>query len=427
MELRFLYELYTRHFSVCTDTRKITPDTIFFALKGPNFNGNTFAEKALEQGAAYVVIDEAEYKKDARYLLVEDVLETLQQLATYHRKQLNIPVIGIGGSNGKTTTKELMYAVLSNHFITYCTQGNLNNHIGVPLTILAVKPDAEILIVELGTNQPGDIAELCRIAEPNYGLITNIGKEHLEGFGGLEGVAKEESELYLHLMKNGGTAFVNANDDWLVRMASRLAGTIKYGYNNPTADHTAELIKANPSITFKWEGSEVTSALMGNYNMDNIMAALCIGQHFGVPANKTKKAIEAYRSTNNRSQLLDKEGTLIYLDAYNANPSSMELALKNFAESPEKPKLALLGDMFELGSYAEEEHKTIAELATGLPIDKVVLVGTEFLKLKGKMAADFYEDVTALIADITNYKGKYASVLVKGSRGMTMEKVVDHL
>lgn len=426
MELSFLYELYTRHFSVCTDTRKITDNTIFFALKGPNFNGNKFAEQALEQGAAYAVIDEAEYKKDDRYLLVDDVLTSLQQLANYHRKQLSIPVIGIGGSNGKTTTKELIYAVLSSHFKTYCTQGNLNNHIGVPLTLLAVKPDAEMLIVELGTNQPGDIEELCQIAEPNYGLITNIGKEHLEGFGGLEGVAKEESELYLHLMKNGGTAFVNANDDWLVRMSSRLAGTIKYGYNNPDAEYTAELLKANPNITFKWEGSEVTSALMGSYNMDNIMAALCIGKHFAVPADKVRKAIEAYKPTNNRSQLIKKGDTLIYLDAYNANPSSMELALKNFADSPEKPKLALLGDMFELGSYAEEEHKAIAELAVGLPIDKVVLVGNEFMKLKGSINADFYNTIDEVADQIDSYKNKYGSALVKGSRGMTMEKIVDH-
>lgn len=426
MELGFLYELYTRHFSVSTDTRKITPNTIFFALKGPNFNGNAFAEKALEQGAAFAVIDEEEYKKGENYILVKNVLATLQQLANHHRKQLNIPVIGIGGSNGKTTTKELMYAVLSTHFKTYCTQGNLNNHIGVPLTLLAVKPDAEMLIVELGTNQPGDIAELCQIAEPNYGLITNIGKEHLEGFGGIEGVAKEESELYLHLMKNGGTAFVNANDDWLMRMASRLAGTISYGYDNNMADCTAQLLAANPQIKYEWEGSQVTSNLMGSYNMHNIMAAVCVGKHFGVPVDKINNAIAGYKPSNNRSQLIEKGNTLIYLDAYNANPSSMELTIKNFADSPAKPKLVLLGDMFELGSYAEEEHKAIAALATNSGIDKVVFAGQEFLKLKGKYNADFYADVNEIIAHIDEYKNKYASVLIKGSRGMTMEKTVDH-
>ncbi len=427
-----LYRLYSQQYRVCTDTRNILPNSIFFALKGANFNGNAFAVEALNKGAAYAIVDEGINTTNDRVLRVQNVLQTLQQLANYHRKQLSIPFIAIGGSNGKTTTKELLNSVLSQKFTTYATKGNLNNHIGVPLTLLAIKPDVEMAIIEMGTNQPGDMEELCNIAEPDYGITTNIGKEHLEGFGSLEGVAKEESVLYLHLMKNGGLAFVNANDEWLTRMASRLEKVYKYGYNTTdkkivNADYIGELITANPFIECKLPNinEKVKAQLSGEFNFQNIIAAAAIGNYFEVGGEQIKTGIESYAPTNNRSQVVVKGSNTLYMDCYNANPSSMEVALKNFASFEHKNKIVVLGDMFELGEFAEAEHKAIMELCRELGFENVYTVGELFTPYADIVKAKTFKTSTELAENFKQHPLKDTYILFKASRGIALEKAVE--
>ncbi len=420
-----IYQLYLEcNYTVCTDTRKIEPNSLFFALKGDNFNANVFARQALEGGAKWAIIDEPEFEIVGRTILVDNCLKTLQNLANHHRHQLNIPFIGIGGSNGKTTTKELVHSVLSQQYKTYSTPGNYNNHIGVPLTILGIHPDTEMAVIELGANRIGDIEELCQIAEPNFGLITNIGKEHLEGFGSLEGVAKAESELYYHLLKSESLAFVNKDDEWLTRMSKRLTKVYGYSCKIPTEESFFKLIHDFPTIEFEFENLKINSTLTGSYNFENIMAAVSIGQYFKIPLELIKKGIESYVPKNKRSQIITKGNTLIFLDAYNANPSSMEKALENFSRFDFPVKIALLGDMFEMGEHAQHEHELIYKYALSLNLDHLFVAGEHFKKqalANNKPGFDTAEEINEQLKHLDL---EHAAIFIKGSRGMAMENSV---
>jgi UDP-N-acetylmuramoyl-tripeptide--D-alanyl-D-alanine ligase len=431
MTIEQFYKIFLQHPIISTDTRKIEKDSLFFALKGERFNANTFAEQAIEQGAAYVVIDEAAYKKSDKFILVDDVLMFLQNLARYHRQQLQIPVIAIVGSNGKTTTKELMHSVLAEKFVTLSTPGNFNNHIGLPLTLLMIKPEHEMAVIEMGANHVGENAFLCEIAEPNFGLITNNGKDHLEGFGSIEGVAKSNSELYYYLLKNSGLAFVNAHDEWLLRMASRLENKKTYAGNfegkEKAADYLAFASQLQPNIEFNiQQSSSITSHLSGDYNFDNIMAAVAIGLYFEMTEAEIKRGIEKYQPKNNRSQIVKTSKNTIYMDAYNANPSSMEMAINNTAMMPNPSKVFILGDMFELGAYAEEEHKNIIHLCQQLKLENVMLVGSEFKKYN---TSDYmcFETTQEAKDYLINAPLRDNFVFIKGSRGMKLEGLLEAL
>lgn len=429
MTIQEIYKLFLNNKSVCTDTRKITPGCIFFALKGTNFNGNKFAESALNSGASYAVIDEPTYKLSDRYILVSNALETLQQLSNYHRKQFNIPVIAIVGSNGKTTTKELITSVLSQNKNVLSTPGNFNNHIGLPLTLLMLNQQHNIAVIEMGANHVGENEFLCKLAEPTHGLITNNGKDHLEGFGSLEGVANSNSELYYYLLNHNGLAFVNANDEWLMRMANRLTQKITYAANdsirNISADIVARAIQLQPEIKFIYKGLTINSVLSGDYNFDNVMAAVAIGHQFNLSAEQIKQGIELYKPANLRSQVVNTLLNKIYLDAYNANPSSMEVSIKNFAQMPYSNKVLILGDMFELGDYAKQEHANIVSLCKQLNFKNVLLAGLAFYDtdcnyLKFKTTAD-------LKNYLTENKLSGNCIFIKGSRSMKLESLLELL
>ena len=408
------------NFNFITDSRKISSGCVFFALKGDNFNGNSFAIKALEQGASYAVVDE-NVGTDKRLILVDDVLTYMQELAHFHRKCFDIPVVGICGSNGKTTTKNLIYRVLAKKYKTHCTQGNFNNHIGVPITLLEMPQDAEIAIIELGTNSPGEIAELCSITNPNYGLITNIGKEHLEGFGALEAVAKEESEIYHYLLKNKGTAFVNADDDWLSRMSRGLENKILF----TKADCKIETLV--PTIQFSYKNISFTSSLMGDYNLDNILTAIAIGEYLQVDLQDIRDGIAEYQPDNNRSQLIQKGTNTILLDAYNANPSSMQVAISNFAKMPQIQKVLILGDMFEMGPTANQEHDELLQWCTQFGFTKIYTLGDHFASISVNSGISTPSSMEELGEEIKTVDYQNTAFLIKGSRGMKMERVVDYL
>lgn len=436
MTIDQLYSLFLKHPLVSTDTRNIPEGSIFFALKGPNFNANTFAQEAINKGAAFAVVDEKEFAVHDKIILVEDVLTTLQQLAKHHRLTLTIPVIAIVGSNGKTTTKELITSVLKQQFNVLATPGNFNNHIGLPLTLLKLNSQHEIAIIEMGANHIGENAELCEIACPDLGLITNNGKDHLEGFGSIEGVAQSNSELYYYLLKNNGLAFVNANDEWLVRMASRLTSKITYAANaeakQATADciGTASTLRPEISFTYSYNGevynTPIQSCLSGDYNFDNIMAAVVLGKHLNMNDELIQKGIEEYVPQNNRSQVIKKEHNTIYLDAYNANPSSLEAALRNFAAMDMPHKIAIIGDMFEMGNFAQQEHANMISFCSNLGLEKVWLVGEEFSK---QPAAGMLQFVTTADAvaylQQQNLTGK--NIFIKGSRGMKLESLLEFI
>ena len=418
MEIHSLYELYKEHFLVDTDTRNIRKNTIFFALKGANFNGNTFAEKALALGANYAIVDEKEYQTNSRIILVEDVLQTLQKLANYHRSQLNIPFIGLTGSNGKTTTKELIHAVLNKKYNAIATKGNLNNHIGVPLTLLSIQPEHEIAIIEMGANHQKEIEFLCSICEPDYGYITNFGKAHLEGFGGVEGVIKGKSELYTYLKENHKTAIVNPDDKIQVEKTE----TIQRVFFDKDK---IQLKGTNPFLSVNYNSNTIQTQIIGTYNFNNITAAITFGELFKVPEKGIINALETYVSENNRSQIIEKNNTKIILDAYNANPSSMKVALENFAALVENDQLIILGDMFELGDESEKEHQAIADLASSLQLENQYFIGEHFYKVttahkKFKTFDDFksYIDKNPI---------KQQSILIKGSRGMQLERVLEFI
>ena len=408
------------NFNFITDSRKISSGCVFFALKGDNFNGNSFAIKALEQGASYAVVDE-NVGTDKRLILVDDVLTYMQELAHFHRKCFDIPVVGICGSNGKTTTKNLIYRVLAKKYKTHCTQGNFNNHIGVPITLLEMPQDAEVAIIELGTNSPGEIAELCSITNPNYGLITNIGKEHLEGFGTLEAVAKEESEIYHYLLKNKGTAFINADDDWLSRMSRGLENKVLF----TKADCKIETLV--PTIQFSYKNVSFTSSLMGDYNLDNILTAIAIGEHLRVDLQYIRDGIAEYQPDNNRSQLIQKGTNTILLDAYNANPSSMQVAISNFAKMPQIQKVLILGDMFEMGPTANQEHDELLQWCTQFGFTKIYTLGDHFAAISVNSDISTPSSMEKLGEEIKTVDYQNTAFLIKGSRGMKMERVVDYI
>jgi len=431
-----LYTYFRQCSGISTDTRKIKENCLFVALKGSNFNGNYFAQQALDKGARYVLIDEADFKTSEQFLLVKDSLKALQELANFHRNRLLIPFIGITGTNGKTTTKELVNAVLSTQFQTKATQGNLNNHIGVPLTLLEVSEQDEIAVIEMGANHVGDIQELCTIAEPNFGLITNIGQAHLEGFGSFEGVLRAKSELYDHLLKKGGTAFINANSAILQNMGKRLArseqANVVY-YGTPQSFYYAELVSAAPYIVYKNEaGKIIETQLLGAYNFDNILTALCVGKYFGVNMEAAHQAVAHYAPTNNRSQVIRGERNTIILDAYNANPSSMKAALENFEQMPAQNKIVILGDMFELGSFSEMKHKEIIDLVSNMHFTKTFFCGKDFYRAGDGLTKDFphfcfFENKEDLQKYLQENQIENSYLLVKGSRGMGLESLLESI
>jgi UDP-N-acetylmuramoyl-tripeptide--D-alanyl-D-alanine ligase len=426
MGIEQLYEIYQQYPSVQTDTRKLKPGDLFFALKGDQFNGNAFAQQALEKGAAYAIIDEPAFTIPGKTILVSNVLTTLQQLAKHHREQFTIPFIAITGSNGKTTTKELVHAVLSSHFKTYTTEGNLNNHIGIPLTILKIRRDAEMAVIEMGANHQKEIAGYCTYTLPTHGLITNCGKAHLEGFGGVEGVRKGKGELYDFLRANNGAAFIMWDYDYLRDMSRNISVIFTYGTKD--ADLTGQTIQSEPflevEITSGSSAGKISTQLVGDYNTPNVLAAVAVGTYFGVPAENIKKAIEQYSPSNSRSQLIEKGSNKIILDAYNANPSSMKLAIENFAKLHAPGKILMLGAMAELGEESLEEHKNIISLIQQYNWDAVVLVGGDFLKTDHPFLAFSTAAEAGKWLKKQQLENKY--FLVKGSRSMQMEKVLDY-
>jgi UDP-N-acetylmuramoyl-tripeptide--D-alanyl-D-alanine ligase len=426
MKIQDLYQIYLQYPSVQTDTRKLKPGDFFFALKGPNFNANTFAQQALEQGAAYAVIDDPAYRIDERTIVVDDVLLTLQQLANYHRKQFQIPILAITGSNGKTTTKELVHAVLSATYNTYTTEGNLNNHIGVPLTLLKIKKDAQMAVIEMGANHQKEIESYCRIAEPSHGLITNCGKAHLEGFGGVEGIKKGKGELFDWLRAHGGTAFIMADYDYLKDMSAGIQEVITYGTTN--ADTIGQVAAGDPflSVTFsKPHAGTIATSLVGGYNLPNVLAAVSIGHYFKVPYEQMKKAIETYQPSNSRSQMVTHGTTKIIVDAYNANPSSMKLAIENFAQVPGDGKILVLGAMAELGGESLQEHEAVVDELKKHNWKQVLLVGGDFAKLEHPYRQMASADEAGRWLQQQPLDG--ACLLLKGSRSMQIEKVMTYI
>lgn len=425
MSIEQLYSLYLQYPSVQTDTRKLKKGDLFFALKGENFNGNTFAKQALEAGAVAAVIDEKEYEIPGKTTLVDNVLKTLQELAGHHRDQFSIPFLAITGSNGKTTTKELLHAVLSTSYKTYTTEGNLNNHIGIPLTILRIKKDAEMAVIEMGANHLGEIAGYCLYTKPTHGIITNCGKAHLEGFGGLEGVRKGKGELFDYLREHNGTAFVMWDYEYLQDMSKGISGIIKYGSRD--AHVTGEVKKSEPylelQVTQGINNGLVKTQLVGDYNLPNVLAAITAGVYFKVPEEQIVSAIEKYSPSNSRSQLLKKGSNQVILDAYNANPSSMKLAIENFARLKAAKKILILGAMAELGPGSQQEHEQLVSLIGLYPWEKVVLVGGDFLTFKhpyiqftnSREAKEWFQQ--------QHFENTH--ILVKGSRSMQMEKVIE--
>lgn len=424
MNIQELHAKFLESTGICTDTRKLKQGNLYLALKGDNFNGNAFAKAAIEQGASYAIVDEVEHHI-ANSFLVENGLDTLQALANFHRQYLNIPIIGLTGSNGKTTTKELINAVLSQSFATTATVGNLNNHIGVPLTLLSMTSETEIGIVEMGANHQGEIASLCEIAQPNYGYITNFGKAHLEGFGGIEGVIKGKSELYQYLKKSKGTALVNAQDTMQVLQAK----SIKQHLFGPDRSEINVVLKsADPWVTLTHKTHTIVSQLIGSYNGSNIAAAIAFGLVFKIPISLIKKGIENYLPSNNRSQILKKNGNSIILDAYNANPTSMEAALKNLNLQTSNSRIVFLGDMYEVGTTTKQEHQKIANFIEESNIHEAYLVGESFYEVKiANPKIMLFSSFEHLKDSFQNLEKKENTILIKGSRGMAMERVLDLL
>ena len=424
MKIKSLHQHFLKSSGICTDTRTITKSCLFFALKGDNFNGNKFAKTALDKGAYKVVIDEKEYKSEGT-ILVNNVLETLQQLASYHRDYLSIPIIALTGSNGKTTTKELINSVLSKKMNTVATVGNLNNHIGVPLTLLSMNSETELGIVEMGANHPKEIEFLCNITKPDFGYITNFGKAHLEGFGNLEGVVKAKTELYNYLKENKKTVFVNANDD---KQFHHSEGINRITFGNKNQDCFVQLVNASKTVIVSYKNLEIKSNLIGLYNFLNIAAAICMGDYFNVSEGTIKDAIESYIPTNNRSQLIKKGSNQIILDAYNANPSSMLAALENFKQSEGESKILFLGDMFELGNEAESEHQKIVQYLEKHLFDNTYLIGKNFFKTKiNSTKINKFKNFDELKEFLQTKTYSNCQILIKGSRGMALERILEFI
>ena len=458
MQTEQLYQIYLKHPVISTDTRKITPGSLFFALKGDKFDANKFAQQAIEAGAAYAVIDNPDYQLDERYILADDALTALQELARHHRRQLTIPVIGLTGTNGKTTTKELISAVLSQHFKTQFTRGNLNNHIGVPLTILIIDPTHEIAVIEMGANHQKEIGFLCTIAQPTHGLITNVGKAHLEGFGGVEGVKKGKGELYEYLSREvrkaespkeeHGVVFINHNNPILLEMqqARNLKRAVYYGIGDKNNLVSGEIVENAPYLSLQWENNRsntirrAKTRLTGAYNLDNILAAICIGVYFGLTDEEINRGIEGYQPNNNRSQIVQTAINTLICDYYNANPSSMIVAIENMDKLTANRKVLILGDMFELGNEAAAEHEAIMRKALDTPVDERIFIGGEFYKWSqevrksgsreegntpGAGHAVFYKTAEDAMMALKANPIKNSTILIKGSRGMALERLVE--
>lgn len=427
MDIEKLYRKYRESGKVSTDTRQILPGSVFFALKGDKFNANEFAAEALAKGASAVVVDEAKYAIDDRYFLVDNSLEALQKLARHHRDQLKIPVVGLTGSNGKTTSKELLNAVLSKKFKTFATKGNLNNHIGVPLTILSIDDSIELAIIEMGANHVGEIALLSSIANPTHGFITNIGKAHIGTFGGFENIIRGKSELYQHLITTKGQVFINSKNEILSNMAKRFSKPLFYPA--PGDYYHCDLLASDPFLKIKAEnGDEITMQLVGGYNFENAAVSLCIGKFFGVDEKLANQAVAEYVPGNMRSQIVKKGSNTIILDAYNANPSSMTAAIENLAAMNVERKVAIVGDMFELEEEAEAEHRAIGRLLKQKNFDRVYLCGKLMRSAQQEFPnAILFEKKDDLISELKKNPIQNSTVLVKASRGIGLETVVDSL
>jgi len=422
-----IYEKFLECGELSTDTRHITEGCFFVALKGERFNANEFAAHALEKGARYALIDEAAYQQDKRFILVENCLQSLQALARHHRRHMDIPVLGINGTNGKTTTKELLSLVLGQKYFVLATKGNLNNHIGVPLTLLGLKPEHELAIIELGANAVGEIDALCKIAEPSHGLTTNIGKAHMEGFGGLEGAIRGESEQYHYLIQTDGEVFINSQDVILQNMAKRFENPIFYPA--PGDFFHAEMLSADPYIRYRHEnGQEVQTRLIGAYNFPNIAAALCIGQYFKISPEQANHAVSNYKPTNKRSQLIEREGKTIIMDAYNANPDSMQAAIRSLEVMQARRKVAILGDMYELGKDSPAEHRAVGTLLSQCSIDEVLLCG-ELMEVAQESYPEalYFKTKAELESYLDKNRFDDATILLKASRGIALETILDLL
>ncbi|MDR6529198.1 UDP-N-acetylmuramoyl-tripeptide--D-alanyl-D-alanine ligase [Chryseobacterium rhizosphaerae] len=423
MNIEQFYPLVLQAGKVTIDSRKIAENDIFFAFSGENFNAATLAEKAIDDGALAVIVELPEFEnRDKNIFYVPSTLEFLQQLAIYHRNKLSIPFIGLTGSNGKTTTKELIHAVLSEKFNVQYTYGNLNNHIGVPLTILSIKPEHEIAVIEMGANHQKEIELLCTIAQPDFGYITNFGKAHLEGFGGFEGVIKGKSELYDYLTSNQRTIIVNENDPIQIEKTQNYPSTITFG--NEGSDYNFESFSEEHFVGLSYQNVKALSKLTGDYNFTNLCVAACLGLHFGIGFEKIKHAIEQYTPTNMRSQVVKKENKTLVLDTYNANPSSMTVSLNNFI-SFEGRKTIIIGDMLELGAESEKEHQNILKLAQDLNFDEIITVGKHFKAVNSSNLA--FEDTSSLIEYLKQTPIQSENILLKGSRGIALEKVIDFI
>lgn len=427
MDIKYIHSLFLKCQSVSIDTRKIEANSLFVAIKGERFDANTFAKEALQKGASYVIIDNSDFFIDDRTILVKDSLAALQELAKFHRAYLKLPIIALTGSNGKTTTKELINVVLSRKYKTKATIGNLNNHIGVPLTLLSFNSETEIGIVEMGANHKKEIEFLCELAKPDYGYITNFGKAHLEGFGGVEGVIEGKSEMYQYLSANDKLAFINLEDPIQVEKAKRLKN-YSFGINKESADVNIRAVKANPFVEVTYGDLVIQSHLIGLYNANNINAALTIGEYFKVADSEIKEAIESYVPENNRSQLLTKGTNEIILDAYNANPSSMAVAIANFLQLEKSNKIMILGDMFELGEESLKEHKSLIDSLLTQDSVSCFFVGLAFYANKTeKEHFRFYETFDSFSNAIKTIKVENSCILIKGSRGMALERTLDFL
>jgi UDP-N-acetylmuramoyl-tripeptide--D-alanyl-D-alanine ligase len=424
-----LYQIYLRQRYVTTDSRKISPGCLFFALTGDNFDGNAYAGQALDAGASYAIIDNPAYNTNERTILVEDVLTTLQSLALTHRQSLSIPVIGITGTNGKTTTKELIHAVLSSQLKTQATSGNLNNHIGVPLTILGIPKDAQIAVIEMGANHPGEIAALCNISRPTHGIITNIGKAHLEGFGGFEGIIRTKTELYRFVAQNKGTLFVNADNPLLMSLSE---GNDRVTYGSDAGNRiSGKITGSNPYLGIEFNDTHASyklkSKIVGSYNFENLLAAITIGAYFNIQGRKICAAIEQYAPSNSRSQAIKTKHNLVILDAYNANPTSMRAALLNFKNLESGKKMVLLGGMKELGPESRIEHLEILSLVKELNFDRIILAGPEFMDCAHAGEFTCFKDSTAALEWLNKNPVQDYTILVKGSRGSKMEVTLEAL
>jgi len=425
MDISSIYQIFLNSNKVCTDSRKIKDNDLFFSLKGPNFNGNKFAKTALENGANYAIVDEKEYAVNNNYILVNNCLDTLQKLANYHRKKSKTKIIAITGSNGKTTSKELISSVLKLQFKTIATTGNLNNHIGVPLTLLSIKPETEIAILEMGANHLKEIELLCNIADPDYGYITNFGKAHLEGFINLEGVIKGKGELYAYLMKESGLIFINNNDNQQLEITKEYSNKFTFGKANSNVNYSVNTI--NPQISISIEDVTIESPLFGEYNVENLAAAICIGKYFNMSNTLIKEGVENCIPNSNRSQIIEKGSNKIILDAYNANPTSMQLALVNFNDISEKNKILFIGDMYELGENSHDMHQDIVSTIEEMNFDQTYLLGDLFNKTKFSSKIKAFANLEDLNNNVNLEEISNSTILIKGSRGMQLEKILDFI